>query len=278
MQTASANTPESAPAHLVQLSIPTPAGDANAEARRGIAAAQAFVVVDAESSIMAQETRALINTRIKTLTDARLALTRPIDAAKKVIMDFFNGPIGVLEQAKDILDDKVLAFDTEQENIRKDAQRQVEVKAAAERKRLQEEADERQRTADAAAQKLLNDAAALEAAGDSTGAAKLAAKAERTQESAAARVEVLQDRAAQVVAPIIQSAPARASGSSFRDNWKWRLTDINQVKDNFKMTVTNDPAISAIVTSQKGNAESIAAIVGAGIQVYNDRIIASRRA
>lgn len=273
MQTESANTPESVPGHqLVNLS------DDAAVASRGIAAANAFMVVDAESSVMAQETRAKLNTRIKDLDARRLTITRKMDAAKQDIMELFAGPIGVLRQAMAIFDTKVLAYDDEQEAIRKEAQRKVEAAAATERQRLQDEANERQRKADAEAaakRKAAEDAAA---AGRTEEAAKLSAQADRVIEKAVARVEVLQDRAAQVVAPIIQAQTAKASGSSFRDNWKWRLTDRSKINAAFLMVVTNDPAIDAIVKSMKGNAEQIKAVVGEGIEIYNDRGIASRRA
>lgn len=279
MQTESANTPEPvAPTNLVQLSIPTPAGDAKNEATKALTYAQGVTIVCADDSIIAQEARASINTRIKVLTDARMALTRPIDVAKKVIMDFFGGPIGVLEQAKGLLDGKVLAFDNEQERIRKEAQKKAEEAAQRERDRIQAEANERQRKADeeaAAKRKAADDAAA---AGRTEEAAKLNAQADKVVEKAAQRVEVLQDRAASVVAPILQSTSTRASGSSFRDNWKWRLTDKAKIKEAFLMTVTNDTAIDAIVKSMKGNAEAIHAVVGDGIEIYNDRGIASRRA
>lgn len=278
MQTESANTPDPAPKDLVNISIPRPAGDANGEAARAIAAANAFTVTDAESSIMAQEVRAKINTKISTLDEARKTLTRPIDVSKQVIMDFFNAPINVLKQAKAILDGKVLTYDNEQAEIRKEAQRKVEAAAAAERQRLQNEANERQRKADeeaAAKRKAAEDAAA---AGRAEEAARLNAQAIAVETRAAARVEVLQERAAQVVAPILQSVSTKASGSSFRDNWKWRLTDKSKVKESFLMTVTNDAAIDAIVKSMKGNAEQIKAVVGAGIEIYNDRSIASKRA
>lgn len=276
MQIESANTPDAAP--LVNLSIPTPAGFDAAQGNTALTYANGLVIETAEDSVIAQEARAHINTKIKTLNDARMALTRPIDAAKKVIMDFFGGPIALLEQAKGAIDTKVITFENEQERLRKEEQRKVEEAAQRERDRIQAEANERQREADEKAQKLRDEAAAKEAAGDTSGAVKLLIKADKTVETAAARVEVLQDRAAQVVAPIISRGTAKASGTQFRDNWKWRLKDITKINASFKHEVPRDEAIDAIVKSQKGNAESIAAIVGAGIEIYNDRGLASKRA
>jgi hypothetical protein len=260
---------------LVNLTILTPAEDYSSAAAKALALAESFTVEDAESSIMAQEVRAKLNTRISVLDEARKVLTRPIDVSKQTIMDFFNGPIGILKKAKTILDAKVLAFDNEQERIRKEAQRKAEAAAATERRRLQDEADERQRVADQEAKRLRDEAAALEAAGDTAGAERLANKADKTIEKAVARVEVLQDRAAQVVAPIIQAQTAKASGSSFRDNWKFEVIDASKINDAFMMRVPNEVAIAALVKSMH---EGAADLVGAGIRIYNDRGLASKRA
>lgn len=279
MQTESANTPEpAAPKHLVQLSIPTPAEDYNSAAGKALALAESFTVEDAESSVMAQEVRAKLNTRISVLDEARKVLTRPIDVSKQTIMDFFNGPIDLLKKAKTILDTKVLAYDTEQEAVRKEAQHKVEASAATERQRLQDEANERQRKADVEAATKRKAAEGAAAAGRTEEAAKLSAQADRVIEKAVARVEVLQDRAAQVVAPIIQSVSTKARGSIFRDNWKFEVIDMDLINDGFKKTIANEDAINAIVKSMKGNAESIHAVVGKGVRIYNDRGIASRRA
>lgn len=270
MQVESANTLEpAAGGQLVNLS------DDAAAAAKAIAVANAFTVEDVESSVMAQETRAKLNTRIKDLGDRRLSITRKMDAAKQDIMDLFAGPISVLKQAMGIFDAKVLAYDNEQEAIRKEAQRKEEAIAETERKRLKAEADERIRKADAEAaekRKAADDAAA---AGRVDEAAKLNAQADKVVEKAVARVEVLQERAATVVAPIIQSQQAKASGSSFRDNWKFEVIDASKVNDAFMMRVPNEVAIAALVKSMHEGAQDM---VGKGVRIFNDRGLASRRA
>lgn len=279
MQTESATTPEAAsPANLVELAIPTPDGMKVSDSMGIETYAQAFTITCPSDSVKAQEARARVNTRIKDLTAARMEQTRLLDAAKTGLIAWWGRLINPLENAKKVFDAKILAYDDAQEAIRKEAQKKAEAAAETERQRLKAEADERQRVADAEAQRLRDEAAAKLATGDTEGAAKLVKKAEGTEERAAARVEVLQERASQVVAPILQGGAAKASGSSFRDNWKWRLKDRSKINAAFMMVVTNDVAIDAIVKSQKGNAESIAAIVGDGIEVYNERVLASKRA
>lgn len=270
MQTELASTPEVASGgQLVNIS------DDAAAAAKAIAVANAFTVEDAESSVMAQETRAKLNTRIKDLTERRMSITRKIDEAKKDVMALFAGPIGVLTQAMGIFDSKVIAYDDEQNRLRKEAQRKVEAAAATERKRLQDEADERIRKADAEAAAKRKAAYDAAAAGRIEEAAKLNAQASKVEEKAAARVEVLQERASQVVAPILQAQTAKASGSSFRDNWKFEVIDASKISDAFMMRVPNEVAIAALVKSMH---EGAADLVGAGIRIYNDRGLASKRA
>lgn len=261
-----------APKNLVQLSIPTPAGDEASESNKALTYAAALVVASASDSAKAQEARARLNTRIKTLTDARMALTRPIDAAKKTIMDFFAGPIATLTKAKEILDGKVIAYDYQQEELRKAEQRRLDKIAEDERKRLQAIADEAKRKADAEAaakRKAADDAAA---AGRADEAAKLAAQAQRIEEKADAKAEVYEDRAAQVVAPVAQAETARVTGTSFREVPEYVVTDPAQI--NAPFMAPDDVKIGRVVKSLGLEAPSV---VGAGLKVTMKKILASRR-
>jgi hypothetical protein len=258
--------------NLVELNIPKPDDSARTEAMTMVAYAKDFTIASSSDSVKAQEARARIVTRAKALNDARMTLTRPIDAAKKVIMDFFAPTIGQLDDAKVIFDRKIIAWDTEQNRIRQEAQRKEEEKAAAERRRLQA-------IADAAAQKAAAEAAAKREAaekaaaeGRAAEAAKLHAQAASVEERGLAKVEQFESRAATVVAPIVQADTAKAAGVSMRDNWCFEIIDPSKVSDKFKMP--DEKKIGALVKSMKGDA---AAIVG-GIRVYAEKILASRRA
>ncbi len=262
------------PKNLVQLSIPTPAGDAASEAMTAVTYAESFTVTTSSDSAKAQEARARINTKIKALNDARLALTRPIDAAKKVIMDFFAGPVAQFERAKVALDGKILAYDKQQEALRKAEQRRLDKIAEDERRRLQAIADETARKAREEADKKRREAEAAAAAGRQAEADKLRAQAARVEEKAADKADAFESRAAAVVAPIVQADTARVAGTAFRDNWKWRVKDKAKINEAFMMRVPNEVAIDGVVKSMKDEAPSV---VGEGIEVYNERGLASRR-
>lgn len=268
-----ASPPDSeAPRNLVQLSIPTPAGDEPGEAGKALAYAHGFQVATASDSAKAQEARARINTRIKVLTDARLALTRPIDAAKKTIMEFFAAPITVLEEARRAFDVKIIAFEGAQEELRRAEQRRLDKSAADERSRLQAIADEAQRKAAAEAAAKRAAAAQAEAEGRAADAAKLLAQAARAQEKALEKAEAYEDRAAAVVAPIVQADTARVQGSSFREVWEFEVTDLGKINPTFLMA--DEGKIGKVVQSLKLDAIGV---VGAGLKVSSRKILASRR-
>ena len=259
--------------NLVDLKIARPDGDAAGEAMTALTYAESFAITTSSDSVKAQEARARLNTRIKALTDARMTLTRPIDASKKVIMDFFAGPLTTLERAKRLFDQKIIAYDDEQELIRLEAQRKAEAEAAKERRRLQEIADAAQRKAEAEAAEKRRLAEEAAGAGRAEEAAKLQAQAARVEERAADKAEDFNSRAAAVVAPIIQSEAVKAQGTSLRENWVFEITDASKINPQFLMP--DEVKIGKLVKSMKADA---AALIGPGVRVFAEKILASRRA
>ncbi len=275
-KTKPAPSPEQAlaapPANLVELKIATPEGDAAHEAMNAITYAMHFTVANASDSAKGQEARARLNSKIKSLTEARLALTRPIDAAKKVIVDFFAGPIAKFTEARDQIDAKVISYQDEQEELRRAEQRRLDKIAEDERKRLQAIADEARRKAEAEAEQLRKDAEAAAAAGRAEEAAKLATKAGRVEERADAKATVFEDRAAATVAPVAQAETAVVAGTGFREIPEWEVIDATKINAPF---MTPDATkIGKIVTSLKLEAVGV---VGPGLKVTMKKILASRR-
>lgn len=87
-----------------------------------------------------EELRAIV-TKKKALEEKRMTITRPLDDAKKAVMDLFRGPIAALEAVEGGIKSKMLTYRREQE-----------AKAAEERRRAEEEAAKLRRLAEAAAQ------------------------------------------------------------------------------------------------------------------------------
>lgn len=264
--------PALAPRNLVHLSIPTPDGDAAKESMTAVEYAKSFEVTSSSDSAKAQEARIRLNTRIKSLTDARMALTRPIDAAKKVIMDFFNGPIAAFTEAKDTLDRKIITYENQQEQLRRAEQRRLDQIAENQRRELQAKADEEKRQAEAEAEALRKKAEKAAAAGRAKEAEKLQAKAEQVEQKADASIGDLEDRAAASVAPIVQADTARVAGATFREVWEHEVIDLSKINEPFKMA--DDVKIGRVVQSLKGDAVGV---VGEGLKVTSRRILATRR-
>jgi hypothetical protein len=261
------------PANSVTVAAPTPDNPDNAKAMTVVTYAEQFVITSASDSAKAQEERARLNTEIKALTDKRMELTRPLDALKKKWMDFFGAPIGKFQQALTIFDGKILAWETEQNEIRQKEQRRLDDIARKEQQRLQGIADEAKRKADAEAEQLRKDSEAAAAAGRAEEAAKLASKATRVEEKAADKADVFESRAAAVVAPIAVADTARIGGTSFREYPEFVILDPARIKPEFMMP--DEVKIGRVVRSL---GKAAVDVVGAGgIKVEMRKGLSSRR-
>lgn len=234
--------------------------------------AEKFTVTSASDSAKGQEACQRLNGQIEALKNKRLELTRPLDALKAKWMDFFNEPTEKYKKAKQIVDAKVVAWQTEQEEIRKAEQRRLDKIAEDERKRLQAIADETARKAREDADKKRREAEAAAAAGRQAEADRLRAQAVRVEEKAADKVEAFETRASSVVAPIAQAETAHVAGSSFRDHWEFQITDASKINPQFMMP--DETKIGRVVQSLKADAVGV---VGAGLNVTSRKILASRR-
>jgi hypothetical protein len=234
--------------------------------------AEKFTVTSASDSAKGQEASQRLNGQIKLLNDKRLELTRPLDALKAKWMDFFNGPIEKYQKAKRLMDSKVVAWQNEQEELRRAEQRRLDKIAEDERKRLQAAADETARKAREEADKKRREAEAAAAAGRQAEADRLRAQAARVEEKAADKAEVLETRASSVVAPIAQADTVSVPGSSFREVPQFEIIDAAKINPQFMMP--DEVKIGRVVNSLKLDAVGV---VGAGIRVTIRKILASRR-
>lgn len=208
-----------------------------------------------------------IKAAMKRLDDLRKGMTRPIDAAKKAIMDFFRAPEDKLARAESGIKRAMLMYSEEQERIRREEQRKAEEAARKERERLEAIARETERKAreKADAERKAADAAA--AGGRAAEAAKLMAKAQATEERAAAKAEEAAQQAAMVVAPIIQREAPKVSGISTREVWLFEVTDPVAVPREYLMV--DESKIRKVVGALKADT------VIAGVRVYSDKRMAS---
>lgn len=85
------------------------------------------------------------------------------------------------------------------------------------------------------------------------------------------KADEYQDRAAAVLPAPVAVAEATAAGTSFREVWKYRIVDVSRIKPQWMEP--DETKIGNTVRSMKADA---ADIIG-GIEVYSEKILASRR-
>lgn len=158
-----------------------------------------------------------IKAAAKRLDDLRKTMTKPLDAAKKAIMDFFRTPETKLQQAESGIKRAMIAYSEEQDRIRREEQRKADEAARKEQEKLQAQA------------------------------AKAAAsgKVEKAVE--------LETRAATVVAPIINREPPKVAGINMREAWKFEVIDERAVPREFLMV--DESKIRKFVSNMKGDTQ-----------------------
>lgn len=203
-------------ANLIEMKIANPNLP---DVARYVRAAESLTIEFPADSIAAQEVRASVNTQLKTLIDQRLEITRPMDEAKKKVMDLFRPITTALENAIRVFDRKIIQWDNEQEEIRKKAQRDEEIAAQAERDRLQEISDR-----------------ALAQGQDG-------------------KAEKFQERAQSIVANVIPTEVVRASGVSVASRWTFEIIDAKKIEPLF--LAPDLVAIGKVVRAMGKEAQSV---------------------
>ncbi len=105
-----------------------------------LALVESFEVVDAATFEIGADELKAIKSKAAKLEDQRKAITKPLDDAKKAVMDLFRSPLEVLGKAETILKGKLLTFQQEEQRKAREAQLAAERAAQAERDRLAAEA------------------------------------------------------------------------------------------------------------------------------------------
>lgn len=123
----------------LKIAAPDAAG-LGKSAAAALAMVNAFEIVDATTYELAADELKEIKARTTKLEEQRKALTGPLDAVRKGIMDLFRGPLDVLGQAEGAIKQKMLAYQAAEQR-KADEQRIAAEKAAQEeRDRLEAEA------------------------------------------------------------------------------------------------------------------------------------------
>lgn len=96
-----------------------------------------------------------IKSKKTTLEERRKAITQPLDAAKKSVMDLFRAPIESLDEAERIIKRTMLTYSQEQQRIRDEEARKAREAHEREQARIAREAEEARSSGDEAAAQVL---------------------------------------------------------------------------------------------------------------------------
>ena len=214
-------------------------------AERVLAIARSIVVDSSEMAEIAAAELVTIKGRAKELDEERKRITKPMDDAKKAVMDIYKPAIERLGQAETALKDAI-------SNYQKEQRRLAELAAAEAARKAREEAQ------------------------------KLAAKAEKLEAKGKTEdAEAMRNVAAMTVAaPVTVAAPTKLAGVSSREVWKASVTDraaaIKAMADN--------PAYQHLLTIDESALNKLAAAMKnpncpiAGVVFYEDSVISARAA
>lgn len=180
-----------------------------------------------------------IKSRHKEIDEQRKEITKPLDAAKKSVMDLFNVPLKALEEAEAFIKRQMIGYAAEQER-----------KAKEEQIRLQRLADQ-----EAAKQKKI-----LE---EKIARAEAAGKLEKAEELQSQKETIVP-----IIAPVIAVQMDTPKGVSYRDKYTAVVIDFKLLPDEYKLP--NQSALDKIAQATKGTIQI------PGVQIKSEKILASR--
>jgi membrane protein involved in colicin uptake len=180
------------------------AEQAQASTNGVLAVAEAYVIDSPEMYQLGGDELKNIKKKYKEIESLRVSITKPMDEAKKKVMDMFRRPLETLDKAERMLKARLLEYDQEQERIRREAEAAARKAQAEPRRKAEAEAAEARRKAEEASD------------------AEAKAKAEAEAAEAAAKAEV----AAATPAPIVAGSTPKVAGLSKRKTYSAEVEDL----------------------------------------------------
>lgn len=198
-----------------------------------------------------------IKAKIKALDEQRMSMTRPLDEAKRRIMDLFDRPRSVLAKAEAALKCSLLSWQ-ESERSRLAAER----KAQEEALRKQQEEMRRQQ----------EEAARVAAEAAAAGNTAAAVEAEAQAQAIAATAEVMAH-----MAPAVTAAPAKIAGVSSRENWKAEVVDFMALVKAVAAGEASPELLQANTTEINKRAKALKQEFKVpGIRAYAEQVLSAR--
>lgn len=207
------NLPDNAPAALRSLEVQHLTGDTG----KLLELYQDYEVETQADYLAGANDLKAIKAMQKKIEEERKAITGPMDASKKAVMDFFRPFTAKLGSAEVVIKSRLLAW------------KEIEDRKVREAQRLENERAEK------AAAKLRKEAEVAEAKGKT------------------ARSEILEERAEVVQAAPLAPAAPKVEGISTRTVWRFEVTHPNMVPD--KYLLIDEKKIGGVVRALKGDTD-----------------------
>jgi DNA repair exonuclease SbcCD ATPase subunit len=247
---APANTPNQPEVLSLNATLPN-AKLMQLQADRTLETANEFVIdSDVMYGLAADELKE-IKAKKDNLNKTRLSITRPMDEAKKRIMDLFKSPIDVLEKAEKTIEKAMLDYQAEKRRIAQEQQRQLEEAARQEQQRLQQIADEERQKAEEEKQKLQQEAEQAKSTGNLAQAAILEAQAENAVRQADMIASTIEASSEMSAAPVVIEEKVTTKGVSTVDNYQAEVTNklalvkwVAQHPEDIDLLLVNAPELN----------------------------------
>ena len=203
--------------NVVNLPVPQSDPELSKSAKRFLSEAQDLSVTTASEYESAAEVLVKLTEREKEVEARKKELWDPLAKLTRSVQALFNPPLKVLEQAKNIVKDKMSAYALSQRAIQVAAQQRANQEAEETREKLLEKAE---RAADAGNEE---------------------------------RAYVLEARAESVQAPTVEMDIPKVAGVQLRERWLFEVTDPDKVPREFLMV--DERLIRAEVNAKEGAAK-----------------------
>ncbi len=220
-----------------------------AEAREIMARYENYAVTCQADYERAVDEIRLIKCKARELDDLRKSMTRPLDDAKKRIIDFFRPPMEALSSAENRVKGATVAY--QQEEARRDREREERLREAQRKEaerlaKLQREAEERARIA-----------------AEEGNAAKAAADARKAEDFAAR--QAIAESAPVKLAPTVQ----KVAGARTVKNWKFAIEDAAAIPREYM--IPDEVKIGKVVRATAGS------LAIPGVRIYCEETLAVGR-
>lgn len=209
-----------------------------ARAEATLTCVQAMEIKDQDTYTRAGDTLKIVKSRAKILEDKRKEITKPLDVAKRAVMDLFRKPLTMLFEAETILKRGMITYTDERERLRREQEDKLRRQAATEEARKKKALEERAKKA--------------EAEGNQEKAEELREKKDEVK----------------VEAPVLASTVEQPKGVAYKD--KWTANVLDKTKIPFAYLEPNMSMLNKHAQNTKGK------VPIPGVEFKSEKIVASR--